>query len=226
MKKLFILSIATASLIFVSAQQEKIYKSVKIGTHEWMSENLDVTTYSNGDPIPEVQSPKEWKRLKTGAWCYYENKTENGTIYGKLYNWYAVSDPRGLAPKGWHIPSREEGQELTVEVNGRMTPGVGTKLKSKTGWKDLVSKGKTTVGSGTDTYGFNGLPAGFINETGGFRTISESALWWTATEKQRDFTSFAISLSAYNDVAAVDPSLQNRGYSVRCIKGDATNDKK
>ena len=80
MKKLFILSIATASLIFVSAQQEKIYKSVKIGTHEWMSENLDVTTYSNGDPIPEVQSPKEWKRLKTGAWCYYENKTENGGI--------------------------------------------------------------------------------------------------------------------------------------------------
>jgi len=81
--------------------------TVNIGTQTWMAKNLNVSIFANGDPIPEVKTNEEWKKAaeeKKPAWCYYENDPANGAIYGKLYNWYAVSDPRGLAPKGWHIP--------------------------------------------------------------------------------------------------------------------------
>jgi hypothetical protein len=83
-------------------------ETVLIGNQEWTTKNLNVSKYRNGDIIPEVKDPKKWANLKTGAWCYYNNKPENGKIYGKLYNWYAVNDPRGLAPEGFHVPSKVE----------------------------------------------------------------------------------------------------------------------
>jgi hypothetical protein len=83
-------------------------KTVVIGTQEWTTKNLNVSKYRNGDIIPEVKDPEEWSALTTGAWCYYNNDPKNGAIYGKLYNWYAVSDPRGLAPEGFHIPTNLE----------------------------------------------------------------------------------------------------------------------
>ena len=82
--------------------------TVIIGNQEWTKKNLNVSRYRNGDIIPEVTDPKEWKNLTTGAWCYYNNDPKNGVIYGKLYNWYAVNDFRGLAPEGFHIPSYSE----------------------------------------------------------------------------------------------------------------------
>ena len=88
------------------------YPSVIIGQQEWMKKNLDVCKYRNGDIIPQVQDPTLWANLTSGAWCYYQNNTANGTIYGKLYNYYAVVDPRGLAPQGWHVPSDAEWTQL------------------------------------------------------------------------------------------------------------------
>ena len=66
-------------------------QEVTIGRQTWMQKNLNVSKYRDGTPIPQVTDPKKWANLKTGAWCYYDNKTANGTIYGKLYNWYAVA---------------------------------------------------------------------------------------------------------------------------------------
>jgi hypothetical protein len=85
----------------------------------WMVKNLDVDHYRNGDPIPQVTDPAAWAALTTGAWCYYYNDPAIGAIYGKLYNWYAVNDPRGLAPVGWHIPTEPEWITLVncLEVN-------------------------------------------------------------------------------------------------------------
>lgn len=83
--------------------------TIQIGTQKWMSKNLDVAFYRNGDPIPQVTSPTAWAVLSTGAWCYYNNDPIQGNKYGKLYNWYAVNDPRGLVPQGWHIPSDASG---------------------------------------------------------------------------------------------------------------------
>jgi hypothetical protein len=86
-----------------------IITEVTIGTQIWMNKNLDVSTYRNGNPIPQVQDSATWVNLTTGAWCYYQyNDPVYGYTYGKLYNWYAVNDPRGLAPIGWHLPSRTE----------------------------------------------------------------------------------------------------------------------
>jgi hypothetical protein len=85
---------------------------------DWMVKNLDVTTYRNGDPIPQVINPSAWVKLTTGAWCYYNNDLANSSIYGKLYNWYAVNDPRGIAPVGWHVPSYAEWTKLTDCLGG------------------------------------------------------------------------------------------------------------
>ena len=94
------------------------YKTIKIGKQKWMAENLNVSSYRNGDPIPQVQDKDEWAKLTTGAWCYYENDVENGKIYGKLYNWYAVNEPRGLAPEGWHISNDDEWGILIDRLGG------------------------------------------------------------------------------------------------------------
>lgn len=100
------------------AKQERLHDSpfsVTIGTQEWTTRNLDTTQFRNGDLIPEAASYEEWEAAaenQTPAWCYYQNDPENGNSFGKLYNWYAVSDPRGLAPEGWHIPSLEEWETM------------------------------------------------------------------------------------------------------------------
>ena len=107
-------------------------QDVTIGTQTWTSKNLDISTYRNGEVIPEVQDSAAWANLTTGAWCYYENSTAKGTIYGKLYNWYAVNDPRGLAPKGYHIPSDAEWTILTDYLGGDSI--AGKQMKSTSGW--------------------------------------------------------------------------------------------
>jgi uncharacterized protein (TIGR02145 family) len=104
-------------------------QTVTIGTQVWMNKNLDVATFRNGEPIPEAKTDEEWKRandLKQPAWCYYDNDPKNGTKYGKLYNWYAVNDARGLAPSGYHVPTEAEWAILTDSL-GR---NAGEKMKS------------------------------------------------------------------------------------------------
>jgi hypothetical protein len=93
-----------------------IIPSVTICDQTWSLYNLDVETYRNGDPIPQVTDGTAWANLTTGAWCYYLNSSANGVVYGKLYNWYAVNDPRGLAPEGWHIPSLREFNYLISQT--------------------------------------------------------------------------------------------------------------
>ena len=96
------------NIMFQIRAVDTSFETIKIDNQVWMKKNLDVSTYRNGDIIPEVKDPFEWSKLTTGAWCYYNNDPENGKIYGKLYNWYAVHDPRGLAIKGFHIPTQKE----------------------------------------------------------------------------------------------------------------------
>ena len=99
------------------------YQTVDICDQTWMKSNLNVSKYRNGDDIPQVTDATQWANLTTGAWCYFQNNTTNGTIYGKLYNWYAVNDPRGLAPNGWHIPSKDEWAVLRNCLGGENLAG-------------------------------------------------------------------------------------------------------
>ncbi len=90
------------------------YKTVKIGEQIWMAENLKVTQYRNGDPIPNLTDENDWENTEQGAYCNYDNNEDNVETYGRLYNWYAVDDKRGLAPNGWHIPTDDEIKELEM----------------------------------------------------------------------------------------------------------------
>ena len=110
-------------------------KSIKIGHQEWLSENLNVDHFNNGDEIQQVESAKDWLNCcqnKTPAWCYFDNNPDNGNTFGKLYNSYAVMDVRGISPEGWHIPTNEEWSELIKFLGGAST--AGKLLKSSSGW--------------------------------------------------------------------------------------------
>lgn len=132
-------------------------KEVKIGEQVWMGANLNVDKFQNGDPIPQAKTNSEWIKAgkdKRPAWCYYQNNAQNGVTYGKLYNWYAVHDPRGLAPKGWHIPTSSEWEELSSFIK-KDFKDVNEALKTKTGWKNYETGGYET-----------GESCGYCNGTG------------------------------------------------------------
>ena len=105
-----------------------VYPTVIIGTQTWTQTNLNVSHYRNGDIIPQVTDPTAWANLTTGPWCYYNNDPANGAIYGKLYNWYAVNDPRGLAPIDYHIPTDAEWTIIIDYFGGENI--AGGKMKS------------------------------------------------------------------------------------------------
>ncbi len=111
----------------VSDIDDNVYQTVKVGDNIWMAENLKVNRYQNGDSIANITDSATWVGLSTGAWCEYNNDHSNGEKFGKLYNFFAVSDKRGLAPKGWHVATKEEWNKLrdyfaggTQEVNGKI----------------------------------------------------------------------------------------------------------
>jgi uncharacterized protein (TIGR02145 family) len=189
-------------------------QTVTIGTQVWMTKNLNVDKFRNGDPIPEAKSKEEWEKAgdnKQPAWCYYNNDPSNGALYGKLYNWYAVNDSRGLAPQGWHIPTDEEWWALTDFLGGEEK--AGAKMKSKDGWNSDFFDGK----NGTNSSGFSGLPGGLRHSWGTFDFIGFSGAWWSSTERDPNF---ARQRSLINSDDLVDGfnSLKKEGLSVRCIR--------
>ena len=126
-QKTVLIEIVEKTLIF----KEEEIQTINIDKQVWMKENLTLDRFRNGDLIPEVKTSKEWEKAGDNlepAWCYYDNDSINGEKYGKLYNWFALNDPRGLAPEGWHIPSDEEWTKLIHELG---VNDAGTKLKSK-----------------------------------------------------------------------------------------------
>jgi len=176
---------------------------VTIGGQIWMSQNLDVTTYRNGDIIPQVTDEATWNSLTTGAWCYYNNDPANRTKYGKLYNWHAVNDPRGLAPAGWHIPTNDEWGILINHLNS--TPGdIDKKLKA-------VGSDWSNNSGATNQSGFTGLPGG-ARAGGYFSRLGNHAFWWTSV------TCAYAWMQDVNNTLRRDVSIPGFGLSVRCVK--------
>lgn len=150
-----------------SNQQPRVNEliGVKIGDQVWSATSLDVTTFRNGDPIPEVRSNEEWEKAgkeKRPAWCYYENDTIKGKTYGRMYNWYAVNDPRGLSPKDWHIPTNEEWIVLETYLG---IPNAAIKLKCNKGWNDN--------GNGDNSSKLCIMPGGYRGRDGRFTGAGE-----------------------------------------------------
>ena len=189
----------------------KVYNGVQIGTQLWTTENLNVSKYRNGDEIPQVQNTKKWAGLTTGAWCYYENIEENGVTYGKLYNGYAINDPRGLAPEGFHIPSKEEWTVLTNFLGGKRMAGVKLKETGKTHW---ILESEVLA---TNEYGFRCLPGGERNWNGKFDGIGKDAYMWIAIET---IELLGVLLQGRGTEVSVENSgiSKRNGFSIRCIK--------
>lgn len=182
---------------------------VTIGTQKWMRKNLNVSKYRNGDDIPQVQDPTAWGNLTTGAWCYYENNTANGTVYGKLYNWYAANDPRGLAPTGYHIPSDAEWTTLTNFLGGESV--AGNKMKATTLWTPYSGIINTNSSS------FTGLPGGYRANNGPFAGIGYGGRWWSSSEIATSNAWFrAIDYNNSSTFRLNDP--KRSGYSLRCLR--------
>lgn len=188
--------------------------TVTIGNQQWMNKNLDVTTYRNGDLIDSVISPADWVGLTTGAWCYYNNDSTMGPKYGKLYNWYAVNDPRGLAPAGWHIPSDAEWTTLSTTLGGIDT--AGGKLK-EAGLLNWISPNKFA----TNSSGFTALPCGVRGLNGKFSNLGLNGYFWSATESSSQLpqTAWMRILSSANGKVKPSPDFGKfYGFSVRCLK--------
>lgn len=185
-----------------------VYQTVTIGTQTWMVENLKVTRYRNGDAIPTVTDGTEWSNLTTGAYCDYENTASNSTIYGKLYNWYAVADSRNIAPPGWHVASDAEWTTLITFLGGKDVAGGKLKEKGTAHWPS------PNVGATNET-GFSALPGGYYL-VGLFLYQGLYGNWWSSAEDSS--LAWCWGMVFYN--AGVfhywdDPS---NGYSVRCVR--------
>jgi len=195
---------------WTSLRDEKTYTSLTIGTQQWMDKNLDVATYRNGDLIPYVTDPTTWAALTTGAWCYYNNDPINNGSYGKLYNWYAVNDPRGLAPVGWHVPTDIEFTTLITALGGESVAGGKMKVTGTTTWQSPNT-------GATNTTGWAGLPGGFRISVGPFGSVGYNGYWWSSTQDGVG-TAWFRYLGYDNADAYRSNFLKTFGFSVRCVR--------
>jgi uncharacterized protein (TIGR02145 family) len=195
------------------------FESVRIGNQEWMTRNLDVDRFRNGDLIPRVESNEEWEYAGENgqpACCYYDNDPENGKKYGKLYNWYAVADNRGLAPAGWHVPTDDEWTILAEFLRFEVS---GLKMKSVEGWEDWEDEdGEFQNGNGDNSSGFNGVPGGHRSGCGSFGSVRHFANFWSATEND-NFCAYLSELYKRDSFVYFGGFTNKRGgLSVRCLK--------
>jgi len=201
--------VGNAFVFIVKVNEEnKEIKSVKIGNQVWMSENLNVDHYQNGDPIPEVKDDKEWSSLKTGAWSYYNNDPDNQVIYGKLYNWFTIHDKRSLCPSGWHVPSDADWRVLEAFLGGKEV--AGGKIKSTTVWNSPNT-------GGSNSSGFSALPGGHRTGDGTYYAIGKTGLFWSSSENDARYAWFR-ELYYLNSNVFRNYDYKQGGFSVRCIK--------
>jgi uncharacterized protein (TIGR02145 family) len=210
------------------------YQSVANCGLTFTKQNLNVSKYSDGTPIPQVQDPTQWDNLTTGAWCYYNNDPANGAIYGKLYNWYAVAgiydaaslaNPalrKKLAPTGWHIPSDAEWSSLIncLDPNadgGNSTNIAGGKMKSTGTIQAGTGLWESPNAAATNASGFTGLPAGYRNGTGTFDNIGYDCLWWSSSENDTTVAWGRFLYYVDGNAYRISPNKKN-GFSVRCLR--------
>ena len=215
MKKLLIFFVGILFLFSCNKElQDDVayFESVDLCNGTWMLKNLDVKTYRNGDPIPQVTDNATWLMLNTGAWCWYNNDSATyAAIYGRLYNWWAVNDRRGLAPRGWHVPTTTEWQSVIDCLGGEAVAGAALKEAGTTHWLSPNT-------GANNSSGFTGLPVGGrFGSDGSFINNGMYCDWWSATP-----VSVAVGKTFYvgKDSASVKEGghLNYHGFSVRCKK--------
>ncbi len=204
------------------------YVVVEIGLQCWFAENLRTTVYADGSDIPEIISNEDWGGMMTGGQCTYQHDSDLLEQYGRLYNWYAVDDARGLCPVGWHVPDDDEWKLLENVIGmpwGQLDEfgnfrgsiqEIGTKLKSTYGW--------SSDGNGTDLFGFSGLPAGVRggegDDSGQFTGLGDVTFWWTSSPTAPEGNAFDRILAAFSAGVNRNSNHHRFGFSVRCLRDD------
>ena len=227
----------TKDLNYVDSEDCPLSFDVQIGNQTWMSKNLDVTRFNNGDPIPFEPNPEIWKDLTTPAYTFYANEIDNVGTYGILYNWYALNDERGVAPQGYRLPNSGDYKDLVTHLgldilNDEGTPyntpnSIAESLKSLGYWDSPNSNNNETC--------FSAVPAGFLasyddNQYTGYGGLGQQAVFWTIeenTDNPEEAFHFILSYpSIGQDIngnliqnnIALDKKLKTQGFSVRCIR--------
>jgi uncharacterized protein (TIGR02145 family) len=197
------------------------YESVRIGNQEWITRNLDVDRFRNGDLIPHIESKEEWEEAGENgqpAWCYYDNDPENGEKYGKLYNWFAVNDLRGLALEGWHVPTDDEWTTLINYLGGEDIAGL--KMKSIERWDNWYNQdGEIINGNNSNSSGLNIIPGGNRFPGGRFVNIRNLASFWSATKSDLNYA-WNCDLNFFNGVVIRSSNNKTFGASIRCLRDD------
>jgi uncharacterized protein (TIGR02145 family) len=205
-----------------------IYTLVGIGTQCWFKENLRSDNYLNGDPIPGNLSGTQWSTTSSGAQTVYgegsaavyagsSDEVANLATYGRLYNWFAVNDSRGLCPSGFHVPSDEEWMTLEMHL------GMASSQANSIDWRgtDQGAQLKTQAWGGTNASGFSALPGGArYNVYGDFNNQVNHGYWWTSSTNEA-YAWFRY-LSTGNSNVYRNYHYTRVGFSVRCVRDSET----
>lgn len=187
------------------------YSTVTIGSQCWLGENLKVTRYRDGSPITEVTDGLAWKNLTTEAMCSYNNESANDATYGKLYNWFAVNDPRGICPEGWRVPHDNDFRYLTEYLDPD-DEYAGGRLKEE-GTEHWLAPNE----GANNSSGFTGLPGGMRFREGQFEHLGLRGLFWS-TREDGNFEAYFMTLTYDTPVAHRTRIFKQSGFSCRCIK--------
>jgi uncharacterized protein (TIGR02145 family) len=201
------------SAIFANMMMDidgNLYRIITIGAQTWMTENLRVSRYRNGDPILPLENESAWHELTEGAWCVFENDSARGEVYGKLYNWYALADKRKIAPAGWRIPTQEDWDTLIDALGGPSEAGAKLKQGGLHFWQSQ------NIGS-TNENGFCLLPAGSRSATAGFVALGQTAFLWSATDHDNAMA-WSYSVQANRDDIVKQLSPKYAIFSIRCVR--------
>lgn len=183
-----------------------------MGTQEWMAENLRVTKFHDGTPIPLATTEQEWHwEVQTSnphfAWSHNNEQVE-GAFYGALYNFHAAVDTKGVCPDGWRVPSRTDWEKLCIIIGGHEAGG---KLKS------TDSAWHSPNVDANNELEFSALPAGLISGDGDQIFIHEMAWFWTSTSFDSN-SAYAFHVNSYDHIIGSSFQPKWDGRSIRCIK--------
>ncbi len=194
-------------------QDGNIYKTIHINGQTWMAENLRTTKYRNGDAIPQITDNTTWASLTTGAFCNYKNTENIDTIasYGRLYNWFSISDSRKLAPLGWHVATNTDWHLLINLLNGDGIAGTKLKEISNLHWY-------RTNKNATNESGLTILPSGLRDPSiGNFCCMGSKGILWSSTQAD-DSYAWIISVDNYSNNCNRISNHMKYGYAIRCVK--------
>jgi uncharacterized protein (TIGR02145 family) len=201
------------------------YATIQIGAQEWMQENLKTSRYRNGDLIPTGLSNTQWQNTTSGAYAIYNDSAQYNNIYGKLYNFYAVADPRGLCPAGWHVPTDSEWNQLVkfldpladTTIYGSQSSIAGGFMKTVGDLQSGTGLWQAPNTGANNSSGFSGLPGGWRYPTGGYNFLGFNGLWWSSATSNPNYANHHMLEWKESNVYGFDDFVW-AGFSVRCVK--------